>query len=86
MIYCAFVWSFALFLEQIFVAELYLWHLIWEREVKVAQERGEAEPALADVKHPCVLDDVPDLFLTRVMPRSKRLEPRYTGSSADNHG
>jgi len=32
IIYCAFAWSFSLFLEQMFAAELYLWHLIWEKE------------------------------------------------------
>ena len=52
MIYCAFAWSFALFLEQMFVAELYLWHMHWEQEVTNAKASGRPEPALADVKRP----------------------------------
>ncbi|TGN39211.1 hypothetical protein [Marinobacter confluentis] len=66
MIYCAFAWSFALFLEQMFVAELYLWHLIWEREVENAASEGRRKPHLVDVKRPSVMDGVADLYLTRL--------------------
>jgi hypothetical protein len=31
MIYCGLAWSFCLYLEQMFVAQLYLWHMKWER-------------------------------------------------------
>ncbi|RFF29640.1 hypothetical protein [Wenzhouxiangella sediminis] len=63
MVYCAFAWSFSLFLEQMFVAELYLWHMIWEKESCLAKREGRPEPALGDVKRPSVRDDVDDLLL-----------------------
>ncbi|EPC7661059.1 hypothetical protein ACR2Z6_001225 [Vibrio cholerae] len=66
MVYCAFAWSFSLFLEQMFVAELYLWHLIWEKEVDKARSKGKPEPKLEDVKRPSVMDSVADLYLTNV--------------------
>lgn len=66
MVYCAFAWSFSLFLEQMFVAELYLWHLIWEKEVDEAKNEGRPEPKLEDVKRPSVMDSVADLYLTNV--------------------
>ena len=69
MIYCAFAWSFSLFLEQMFVAELYLWHLIWEKEVEKSVAQGLPEPKLEDVKRPCIVDNVSDLLLTNV-PRT----------------
>lgn len=61
MVYCAFAWSFYLFLEQMFVSELYLWHLKWEKAVDIAVASGDFEPKLADVARPSVLDEVPDL-------------------------
>lgn len=66
MVYCAFAWSFALFLEQMFVAELYLWHLIWEKEVRLAKATFKPEPKLEDVKRPSVMDNVADLHLTSI--------------------
>ena len=66
MIYCAFAWSFSLFLEQIFVAELYLWNLIWEKEVDNAMAEGTPLPRLEDVKRPSVIDGVADLYLTKI--------------------
>lgn len=60
MVYCSFAWSFSLYLEQMFVSELYLWHLIWEKEKDV---KGE-ELKLEDVKRPSVMDNVADLLLT----------------------
>jgi hypothetical protein len=63
IIYCAFAWSAMLFLEQMFAAELYLWHLSWEKELS---RRGLTADALAlsDVKRPSVLDEIPDLAVT----------------------
>ncbi|KAF5416465.1 MAG: hypothetical protein C5S48_02795 [Candidatus Methanogaster sp.] len=62
IIYCAFAWSFSLFLEQMFAAELYLWHLIWEKECSIAKAENRELPKLREVKRPSVLDDVSDLL------------------------
>lgn len=66
ILYCAFAWSFSLFLEQMFVAELYLWHIMWEKAVDKAIKNGEPEPILSDVKRPSLMDNVTDLFATNV--------------------
>ena len=62
IIYCAFAWSFSLFLEQMFAAELYLWHLIWEKECSMAKAENRELPKLRDVRMPSVLDDISDLL------------------------
>lgn len=61
IIYCAFAWSFCMFLEQMFVAELYLWHLLWEKEVELAEKEGRKPPKLHQVRQPSVMDGIPDL-------------------------
>jgi len=62
-IYIAFAWSFSIYLEQMFCAELYMWHLKWESAVKVAKEKGRKGPtSLSQVKKPCLLDEVNDLM------------------------
>lgn len=66
ILYCAFASSFMLFLEQMFVAELYLWNLIWEKELDQAMAEGTRLPRLEDVKRPSIMDGVADLQLTKV--------------------
>ena len=51
IIYIGFSWSLSILIEQLFVAELYLWHLIWEQEKENALLKGDLEPTLEDVKH-----------------------------------
>jgi hypothetical protein len=55
------LWSISVYMEQLFAAELYLWHLQWERECLMAKSRAE-RPSLEDVPMPSLLDDVPDLL------------------------
>lgn len=59
--YCSFAWSFSLYLEQMFVSELYLWHLIWEKE---RLTKGD-DLKLQDVRRPSVMDNIPDLLLIK---------------------
>lgn len=59
--YLAFAWSFSIYIEQMFTAELYLWHMNWERAVKQAQANGAVEPKLSEVRRPSLLDDRADL-------------------------
>lgn len=61
MLYCAFAWSFSMFLEQLFTAELYLWHLIWEEECSHATTNGNKPPELHEVRRPSIMDDIADL-------------------------
>lgn len=59
--YMALAWSYSIYLEQMFTAMLYLWHLKWEKAIGEAQAAGRAIPRLTDVKQPCLLDGVNDL-------------------------
>jgi hypothetical protein len=62
IIYIGFAWSYSIYLEQMFTAELYLWNLKWEREVKARQLRGERLPELEEIPKPMLLDEVPELL------------------------
>lgn len=68
IIYVAFAWSYSIYLEQMFIAELYLWNYKWEKEVAKAQQGGRPIPSLKDISRPSVLDDVPDLINKAVIP------------------
>jgi hypothetical protein len=68
-IYIAFAWSFSIYLEQMFCAELYLWHLKWEDAIRVAKQKGRKGPtSISQVKKPCLLDEVNDLIIFKVEP------------------
>jgi hypothetical protein len=49
-------------LEQMFIAELYLWNLKWERAVITAQSQRLPLPSLNDVPAPTLLDGTADLI------------------------
>lgn len=63
IIYVGFAWSFYFFLEQMFTAGLYLWHLSWEKDYDKAKAENKTLPKLSEVKRPTLLDDVPDLLV-----------------------
>jgi len=62
IIYIAFAWSFSVYLEQMFCAELYLWHLKWEKQIEEEKKLGKPLSKLGDVKRPSILDEVPELL------------------------
>jgi hypothetical protein len=62
ILYMAFAWSYSLYLEQMFSAELYLWNYKWEKEAIRARELNRPVPALKDIPKPSLLDEVHDLF------------------------
>lgn len=65
ILYIGMVWSYSIYLEQMFTAELYLWNLKWEREVKARQLRGEKDlPELEEIPLPHLLDEVHELLET----------------------
>lgn len=63
IIYIGFAWSFCMYLEQMFTANLYLWHLKWEKKVELARQQNQPLPDFKDVEQPSLLDNVPDLLV-----------------------
>ncbi len=61
ILYSAFAWSFTIMLEQLFTAELYLWHLVWRRECANAAKSGTVAPQLCDIRPPALIDGLPSL-------------------------
>lgn len=62
IIYIGFAWSFSIYLEQMFAAELYLWQLKYEEECNNARAEGKLQPKFEDTQRPHILDEVPDLI------------------------
>ncbi len=62
IIYIAFGWSYSIYLEQMFTAELYLWNHKWEKEVVRAQAENRPIPSLNDIPKPTILNNVNDLL------------------------
>jgi len=58
ILYTAFMWSYSIYLEQMFTAELYLWHLWWEKEVAKAQQENRPIPEFSAVPAPSIFDDI----------------------------
>ncbi|HUI31613.1 MAG TPA: hypothetical protein VLX91_15490 [Candidatus Acidoferrales bacterium] len=58
---CSLAWSFSLFVEQMFAAQLYLWDLRWREACKVAAESNRALPNLESVAKPSILEISPEL-------------------------
>lgn len=62
IIYIGIAWSYSLYLEQMFAAHLYLWHLRWEKKCESAIAAGKDPPRITAVNPPSILDEVPDLI------------------------
>lgn len=65
-------WSLAIYLEQMFTAELYLWHMRWEREMWQALEEKRPIPLLKDIKLPSLLDETPDILKIQIEDIKKK--------------
>jgi hypothetical protein len=63
IIYIGFAWSYSIYLEQMFAAELYLWHHKYQKQVEKAKRENLPPPKLEDVKRPSLLDDTNDLLV-----------------------
>lgn len=61
IVYLAFAWSYSIYLEQMFSAELYLWNHKWQKAKHKAQQEGRPAPLLSAVARPTLLDDVREL-------------------------
>jgi len=62
ILYVGLAWSYSIYLEQMFAAELYLWQMQYEKEVKIASEKGLAKPKFDEIRRPSIIDEVPDLI------------------------
>jgi hypothetical protein len=62
IIYTGFAWSFYIYLEQMFAAGLYLWHLKWEKQIEEEKKLGKPLLNLRDIKRPSLVDEVPELL------------------------
>jgi hypothetical protein len=61
ILYIGIAWSYSIYLEQMFAAELYLWQLKYEQEVDKAIKSGNTIPEFNEIKRPFILDEIPDL-------------------------
>jgi len=62
IIYLGLLWSLSIYLEQLFMAQIYLWHLTWERAVREALDEGKEMPDLVDTPCPEIFAKSPGLF------------------------
>lgn len=62
IIYVGLAWSFCIYLEQMFMAQLYLWHMKWESKVEKAKEEHQPLPEFHSVGRPELLVKTPGLF------------------------
>jgi hypothetical protein len=62
IIYIGFAWSFCMYLEQMFMAQLYLWHMKWEASVSQAKLAHQPLPQFSEIARPELLAKTPGLF------------------------
>jgi hypothetical protein len=55
------LWTFLMLVQQLYAAELYVWHLLWEDAAARSVAAGEAPVAPDAVTRPSLLDGVPAL-------------------------
>lgn len=67
LIYVVFAWSYSIYLEQLFMAELYLWYHKWENAAIIARNENQEMPSLHTIKKPSLLDGVNDLILKKTV-------------------
>jgi len=58
ILYTAAAWIFSMYVEQMTVALLYLWHMKWEKAVAAAESEGKPKPSISDIPQPSLLDDI----------------------------
>lgn len=71
IIYTAFAWSYQMYLEQMFTAGLYLWHLKWEESVAAAEQGNRETPSMSDVPRPSLLDNTDEFAASPPPPPSQ---------------
>lgn len=58
IIYIGFGTSYIIYLEQLFGAELYMWHMRWEESVVGAKASNKPIPNISEITKPTVLDEI----------------------------
>ena len=61
IIYIAIAWSYSIYLEQMFAAELYLWHMKWEKQIEKEKRDGVPLSKIQDIKKPSILDEISEM-------------------------
>jgi hypothetical protein len=59
--YIGLAWSYSIYLEQMFAAELYLWQMTYEKEFTKAARNKTPWPKFAEVRRPSIVDNIPDM-------------------------
>lgn len=62
IIYIGLAWSFCMYLEQMSMAQLYLWHLKWEKAREEAKLTRRPIPEFREVSPPRLLEGMPDFL------------------------
>lgn len=62
IIYMGIAWTLSIYLEQMFMAQMYLWHMAWEQAVAQATANGQPPPPFTSVPQPELLAKTPGLF------------------------
>lgn len=61
IVYLGLAWSFTIYVEQLFGAELFLWQLKYEKAYEIAKQKGLPTPKFSVIERPRLLDEVRDL-------------------------
>jgi len=61
VVYTLFALSYAIYIEQMFMAQLYLWYRKWEEIAMKSLEKGYKIPDIEDIPVPSLLDNINDL-------------------------
>jgi hypothetical protein len=61
IIYTGFAWSFSIYLEQMYMACLYRWHMKWEGLCKEALSKGQPLPEFNAIQPPVFLKSIPEM-------------------------
>lgn len=59
--YIGLAWSYSIYLEQMFAAELYLWQMAYEKEFEKSLKNKTPWPKFEEVRRPSIVDNIPDL-------------------------
>ncbi len=62
IIYMGCAWSLSLYLEQMFMAQLYQWHMAWQQAAAKAAVAGQRVPRFDEIPRPEILSKTPGLF------------------------
>jgi hypothetical protein len=83
IIYLGFAWSFTIYVEQLFGAELFLWQMKYEKAYKKAEKNGLRIPKFSEIERPQLLDEVYELKDIEIISKDKIIN-QYTPKSRED--